>query len=128
MRKLSNNLLTLWLAVTLVITPLQAMGTADSGGEPCASHVHTAPDAGTDSHSHQALAGDSAATHCAACCDRGCYQGDDCSSQGCVNVHLQPAAITTVGVPGRQDAHTRVILQPTTLFSRSDPPLLRPPV
>jgi hypothetical protein len=130
MRTLSKNMLTLWLALTLVITPLQAMtkatGAADTGGGPCATHAHTAPEAGTDSHSHHTLTQDPAVTHCPACSDAGCY--DECSAQSCVSLQPQPAAIATAPLHNARNAATRLILQPTTVFSRTDPPLLRPPV
>jgi hypothetical protein len=132
MRNLSKNLMALWLAVALVIAPLQAMtaGIAAAGTDAAPCTMNLAAEAGSRSGAHDAhRAGqDSAASHCPSCSDHDCNQGGECSSQGCVSLHVQPAAMTAIRLHHIRHSDPRIIFQPTFVASRTDPPLLRPPV
>jgi len=132
MRKLPKNLMSLWLAVTLVFAPLQAMtaGIAAAGSDaaPCAMDMDAGADSRSGSHDSHRVGHDSAASQCPSCSDHDCNQGGECSSQGCVSVHVQPAAIAEIRLHHIENSDPRSILQPTVIVSRSDPPLLRPPV
>ena len=130
MRKLPKNLMTLWLAVALVIAPLQAM-TAGIGGAdaaPCAMNLAAETDARSGAHDSHRGGQDSAASQCPACSEHACHQGGECSGQGCVSFHVQPAAIAGIRLHHIGNSDPRTVLQPTIIVSRTDPPPLRPPV
>jgi len=122
----------LWLAVALVIAPLQGMtaGIAGVGSDaaPCAMNMDAEADSQPGAHDMHRASQDSAATHCRTCSDQACKQGGECSGQGCVSFHVQPAAITGIRLQHIRNSDPRIILQPTIIVSRTDPPLLRPPV
>ena len=128
MRNLTKNLMALWLAVALVIAPLQAMTAgiagAGTGAAPCAMN----PAAEAGAHDAHRAGQDSAASHCPSCSDHDCNQAGECSSQGCVSLHVQPAAMTAIRLHHIRHSDPRIIFQPTFVASRTDPPLLRPPV
>gem|GEM_PF-3157229 len=132
MRNLPKNLMSLWLAVALIIAPLQAMaaGIAGAGTDaaPCAMNMGAEADSRSGSHDSHRVGQDSAASQCPSCSDHDCNQGGECSSQGCVSFHVQPAAIAGIRLHHIGNSDPRTILQPTIIVSRSDPPLLRPPV
>jgi hypothetical protein len=132
MRNLSKNLMALWLAVALVIVPLQAMtaGIAGAGSDAarCAMNMDGGADSQPGAHDTHRAGQDPAASHCPTCSDQGCNQGGECPSQGCVSFHLQPAAITGIRLQHIKNSDPLIFLQPTSIVSRTDPPLLRPPV
>lgn len=132
MRNLSKNLMTLWLAVALVLSPLQAMTAGTDGAAtdaaPCAMNLAAEADSRSGAHDSHRVAPDSTASHCPACSEHTCNQGGECSSQGCFGFHLQPAVITGIRLQHISNSDARAILQPTIIVSRTDPPLLRPPV
>jgi hypothetical protein len=132
MRRLSKNFLTLWVVLALVVTPLQAFtaggDAAEPAAAPCASHSVAEADSGHLSHvAHHATA-NTPTPHCRGCCDRDCQHGDECTSQGCVAFHLQPATIGGASPYHAANSTARIPLLPKTVISRSDPPPLRPPV
>ena len=132
MAKLTQNLMTLWLAVTLIIAPLpgMAIGVAAAGADsaPCAMDLAGDTDSRAAAHASHGVSQGSAAEHCPDCSDHSCDPGGGCSSQGCTVSHVQPAAITAMPLhqPRRVPPHN--VLQTTSVDSRTDPPLLRPPV
>jgi len=132
MRNLSKNLMALWVAVALVITPLQAMtaGIAGAGTDaaPCAMNMGAGADSQSGAHDLHRVGQDSAAAQCPSCSDDDCNQGGECSSQGCVSFHVQPAAIAGIHLHHIKNSDPCTILQPAGIVSRTDPPLLRPPV
>ena len=132
MRNLMKNLMSLWLAVTLVFAPLQAMTAgipgAGTDAEPCAMDMDAEADSQSDSHDSHRVGQDSAASQCPSCSDHDCNQGGECSSQGCAGFHVQPATIAVILLHHSGNSDPRVRVEPTLIASRTDPPLLRPPV
>jgi len=132
MRNLSKNLMTLWLAVTLVLMPLQAM-TADIAGAanaapPCAMPMDAGVDSQLGAHEAHGVNQESADSHCQACSDHSCQQGGECSGQSCVSCLVQAAAISGIHLNDSNPSDPAVSLQPTLVISRTEPPPLRPPV
>ena len=127
-----KNLMTLWLAVTLVIAPLpgMAIGVAAAGADsaPCAMDLAAGTDSRATAHASQRVSQGSAAEHCPDCSDHSCDPGGGCSSQGCAGSQVQPAAISAMQLHQLRHAPPRSTLQTTSVDSRTDPPLLRPPV
>jgi hypothetical protein len=132
MRNLTKNLMALWLAVALIVMPLQAMTAdiagADTGAAPCAMNMAAEADSRSGTHDAHLVSQDSAASHCPACSDHACMQGGECSSQGCAGFHVQPATIAGILLHHSGNSDPRVSVEPTLIASRTDPPLLRPPV
>ena len=132
MAKLTQNLMTLWLAVTLVIAPLpgMAIGVAGAGADsaPCAMDLAGGTDSRTTAHALPGVSQSSAAEHCPDCSDHSCKPGGECSSQGCAASHVQPAATTAMPLHQLRQVPPHNVLQTTSVDSRTDPPLLRPPV
>jgi hypothetical protein len=126
-----KNLVTLWLAVTLVIAPLPglAIGVAGAGADsaPCAMDLAGGTNSGTTTQALQGVSQGSATEHCPDCSDHSCDPGGGCSSQGCAGSHVQPAAIAAMQLHQLRHVSPRSILQTTCVDSRTDPPLLRPP-
>jgi len=132
MPKLTKNLMTLWLAVALVVAPLQAMtagiGGPGTGAARCAMNMDAQADSQAGAHDMHRASQDSATTHCPTCSDHGCNPGGECPGQGCVSFHIQPAAIAGICFHCIRSSDPRITLQPSIIVSRTDPPLLRPPV
>jgi hypothetical protein len=133
MRSLMKNLMALWLAVALIITPLQAMtadiaGAATDAAAPCAMSMAAEADSRSGTHDAHQVSQGLAASHCPPCSDHGCNTGGECASQGCVSFHIQPAVIVGTLLHHSRNAESRVRVEPTLIASRTDPPPLRPPV
>jgi len=132
MRNLTKNLMTLWLAVALIIAPLQAMtaGIAGAGTDaaPCAMNMTAEADSQPGAHDSHRVNRDSATSHCPSCSDHTCNQVGECASQGCVSFHVQPAASGGIRFHHISNSDLRTTLQPSIVVSRTDPPPLRPPV
>jgi len=126
-----KNLMTLWLAVTLVSAPLpgMAIGVAAAGADsaPCAMDLAAGTDSHTTTHALQGVSQGSATEHCPDCSDHNCDPGGGCASQGCAGSQVQPAAISAMQLHQLRQVPPRSILQTTSVDSRTDPPLLRPP-
>ncbi|MGI9321776.1 MAG: hypothetical protein ACR2O5_10210, partial [Thiogranum sp.] len=129
---LPKKLMALWLTVALVIAPLQTVTAGSTGdgndAEHCAMNTVSEADSRSGAHDMHQDNQDPAASHCPACSDQTCNQGGECSSQGCVIVHLQPAAISAMHLQHITNSDRAITLQLTRILSRTDPPLLRPPV
>ena len=120
MTKSLNILQAVWLALALVLTPLPVFSVqADSQDQaPCPSHA----DAGA-----AADIAESPAPPCRHCGDHPC-DGDDCSAHGCNQVHQQPGSVENPGLKPQMLRASSDSLASGPLHSRTDPPLLRPPL
>ena len=119
MRQLANNLMVWWLAVTLVIAPLQAVSAGAAVSQlddlPCAMHLPDEENQNAD------------ASHCPACGEHPCHHGGECSDQSCVSWHLEPVAMVIIRLTDMAHSDSHIPLPATIFLSRTDPPLLRPP-
>ncbi|WP_455235320.1 hypothetical protein [Thiogranum longum] len=120
-----------WLALTLVVLPLQGLaaqlGALNNQGCPMA---HAGADAAPATpEGHSALhAVEAALSHgCSSCDDQGCT-GGECAANGCSLLHVPAAAVSGFVVNAFSESESIVSTPFPGVVSRNDPPLLRPPV
>ena len=89
MHSVLNKLATFWLALALIVAPLQAAASLpapdDKAG--CPMHAERADDPVAQHHGHQ-HGGDQAAASCPQCQGHGCDHGK-CGGLDCCSLHMQ---------------------------------------
>ena len=116
----------LWLSLGLAVAPLQAAAIAAPAGdaEPCA--MTGSKHALSEQHEH-AQHGQESCSDCENC------QQHDCGSDGCpvgmgCGYHMQPAVMTSLHSGSRPQLASEHFIGDSSLVTRTDPPLLRPPL
>jgi len=128
MAKLLKNLCAVWLAMALSLVPLPVFAAqpAAAGGEPCPMHAADNSDAQAFGQHNARQTGDNC-PHCNHC-KKGSCSDEGCASGHCATVNLHPGITSDVGIPVSASADIGIAVSGRHIVSRSDPPLLRPPL